>query len=250
MSVPRLRQIALAGLVLLVLVSMVIGWLVTPAHAHHRPMDAASFAAPRTQPVSPHLVTTTAHPQVKTVALTFDDGPDAVYTPQVLALLGQYHLHATFCLIGTQARRYPDLVRAIATDGHRLCDHTMTHDERLPHRSPARIQAEIGGARQAIATAAPGAPIAYYRAPGGAWSPAVEQIAAGDGLQPLGWSVDPQDWRRPGTAAILATISRQLHPGGVILVHDGGGDRSQTLAALRQLIPMLLAQGYHFDFPA
>lgn len=191
----------------------------------------------------------TQHSDGKRVALTFDDGPSPVYTQQFLALLRQYHIKATFCLIGSQVRAYPQVVRAIAADGNRLCDHTMTHDERLPQRSSSRIRHEILDDRDLIANAS-GQHVWYYRAPGGAFSSTVDKVAVGGGMQPLGWSVDTEDWKRPGVSAILAAVRSELHPGGVILMHDAGGPREESLTALRTLIPWLIAQGYQFDFPA
>ncbi len=99
-----------------------------------------------------------------------------------------------------------------------------------------------------IEQAAPGATVDYYRAPGGAFTPDSRQIAAAQGMRPLGWSVDPKDWSRPGTASIVAAVEQQLpHP--TVLFHDGGGDRSQTVAALREVLPWFARNGYSFTFP-
>jgi peptidoglycan-N-acetylglucosamine deacetylase len=199
--------------------------------------------------VSPQVVRHTAHNEGKWVALTFDDGPSPKYTPQVLDILKQYQIKATFCVIGDQVNEYPDLVRRIAADGHKLCDHTMTHDMHLPEKSDSRIKEEIVGNKETLQKVVPGSEVAYYRAPGGNWSGDVRQLAASWGLRPLGWSVDPRDWSRPGVDSILGTIREELKPGGVILMHDGGGNRTQTVAALQTLIPELKQQGYSFDFP-
>jgi peptidoglycan-N-acetylglucosamine deacetylase len=88
-----------------------------------------------------------------------------------------------------------------------------------------------------------------FRAPYGAWSPFVLAQCARTGMTPLGWSVDPRDWSRPGVPSIVANIMRNTHTGSIILEHDGGGDRSQTVAALKIVIPRLLAVGYHFRTP-
>jgi peptidoglycan/xylan/chitin deacetylase (PgdA/CDA1 family) len=129
-----------------------------------------------------------------------------------------------------------------------LCDHTYDHDESLPTDTPTRRDSEIRRAQQAITHAAGVAPL-FFRAPGGNWSPAVEAEAHREGMTPLRWSVDPRDWSRPGTAQILSTVYQQVRPGGIILLHDGGGDRSQTLAALRELLTRLPAMGYAFVLP-
>jgi peptidoglycan-N-acetylglucosamine deacetylase len=172
------------------------------------------------------------------IALTFDDGPDPRWTPQMLALLRQYHVRATFCLIGVQVPAHADLVRQIVAGGHALCDHTWTHDEKLPTRSPAVIRSEIARTAAAIQAASGVAP-RYFRAPAGNWSPTVIATATSLGLRPLGWSVDTRDWSKPGTAHILSVLRAEARSGTVVLLHDGGGDRSQTLAALRVILPEL-----------
>lgn len=187
----------------------------------------------------------------RSVALTFDDGPNPVWTPEVLDVLSRHHAKATFCEIGPNARAHPDLVRRIVAAGHRLCDHSVHHDEAQSRKSQVYNQHEILDARDEIARAAGSgsAPLWYYRAPGGDFSPAIRAIAAGNGLRPLGWTVDSEDWRRPGTNAILATVNRELKPGSIVLMHDGGGDRSQTVRALAVLLDRLDAAGYTYTFP-
>ncbi len=191
----------------------------------------------------------TEHKTGKWVALTFDDGPSPVYTPKVLAILHKFNIKATFCIIGEEAKRFPYLVKDIVSSGNKLCDHTMTHDERLPSKSDKVIKEEILGDKHVLEQIVPNTPIDYYRAPGGAWSPRVREQAASWGLEPLGWSVDTRDWARPGVASILNAVKTELRPGGVILMHDGGGNRDQSISALKQIIPNLQKQGYKFDFP-
>jgi peptidoglycan/xylan/chitin deacetylase (PgdA/CDA1 family) len=179
------------------------------------------------------------------VALTVDDGPDPRWTPELLDLLRARGVHATFCVVGEQVRAHPDLVRRIVAEGHTLCDHTETHDKHLPRRSRATIEREVRSAYDDIVAVSGGVRPALFRAPGGNWSPAVIAEAAKLGMRPLDWSVDPRDWSRPGTAAIAAVVSA-APSGSIVLVHDGGGDRSQTIAALRTAIPALQARGLQF----
>ncbi|WP_258053325.1 polysaccharide deacetylase family protein [Streptomyces sp. Ru72] len=187
----------------------------------------------------------------KSVALTFDDGPDPRWTPQVLALLAQHHAKATFCEIGPLARRYPYLTKAIVAAGDRLCDHSVHHDEQQSRKPVEYNIREIVDAKREITDAAGnGAKPMYYRAPGGDWSPTIRGIAGANHLQPLGWSDDANDWRRPGVDGILRNINQDLRPGAIILMHDGGGDRSQTVQALARLLNQLDAQGYTYGFPA
>ncbi|WP_052287306.1 polysaccharide deacetylase family protein [Streptomyces sp. 769] len=187
----------------------------------------------------------------KSVALTFDDGPDPRWTPQVLALLAQHHAKATFCQIGPHAQRYPYLTKSVVAAGHRLCDHSVHHNEQQSSMPLDYNIHEIADAQQEIADAAgPGAKLWYYRAPGGDFKPVIRNIAAQHGLRPIGWSDDSNDWKRPGVANILDNINRNLHPGSIVLMHDGGGNRSQTVAALAKLLDQLDAQGYTYTFPA
>ncbi|WEO99945.1 polysaccharide deacetylase family protein [Streptomyces sp. FXJ1.172] len=186
----------------------------------------------------------------RTVALTFDDGPGPA-TGQILDLLAQYHVKATFCQIGTQAAANPALVKRIIAGGHRLCDHTVHHPQPMRTLPHAKQVYEITAAKNMITKAGgPNTQVTWFRAPGGDFSPENRTIAVHAGLRPLGWTVDTRDWARPGTASILATAKQELRSGGIILMHDGGGDRSQTVAALRQLLPWLSRQGYKFTFPA
>jgi peptidoglycan/xylan/chitin deacetylase (PgdA/CDA1 family) len=106
---------------------------------------------------------TPAHAAAGTVALTFDDGPSALYTPQVLDLLAEHEVTATFCLVGTQAQRYPDLVRRIVADGHALCNHSMRHDN-LATKTPEEIRVDLAGCLDAIRSAVPDASVPYFRA--------------------------------------------------------------------------------------
>ncbi|WP_433496212.1 polysaccharide deacetylase family protein [Micromonospora sp. CA-248089] len=176
------------------------------------------------------------------VALTFDDGPDPRWTPQVLALLAQYGVRATFCVVGENVETHPDLVRSIVAEGHTLCNHSWKHDVNLGKRSPATIRADLLRTNDAILAAAPDARITYYRQPGGAWTPSVMAACADLGLTPVHWSVDPSDWKAPGPGAIEATIRTQMGPGAIVLMHDAGGDRSGTVTALQQLLPEMVSR--------
>ncbi|MFJ9344704.1 polysaccharide deacetylase family protein [Streptomyces sp. NPDC101733] len=184
------------------------------------------------------------------IAITIDDGPDPRWTPQMLEVLRENHVKATFCMIGTEAQAHPDLVRQVAAAGHRLCDHSVDHDVAMDHKPVAYQSRQILAAKEMIQKAVPGFPVDYYRAPGGAFTPESRAIAAANGMRPLGWSVDPKDWSRPGLPAIVSAVENGLPTRPTVLFHDGGGDRSETVAALRQYLPWLAAQGYAFTFPA
>jgi membrane peptidoglycan carboxypeptidase len=180
------------------------------------------------------------------IALTLDDGPSR-YTGEVLDILAANHVKATFCTVGEMAQAYPATVRRIVAEGHRLCNHSMHHDD-LGGLAPAKVRADLEATDRAIAEAAPGAVVTYYRAPYGDFGQSAK-VGAELGHTPLGWLVDPDDWRMPGTQTIVSRILAQITPRAVVLVHDGGGDRQQTVDALRILIPELRRQGWSFDFP-
>jgi peptidoglycan/xylan/chitin deacetylase (PgdA/CDA1 family) len=183
----------------------------------------------------------------KAIALTIDDGPDPVYTPQVLRLLREYQVTATFSMIGIHVAAYPRLARAVAEAGHQIANHTWTHANLAGMPAPG-VRTQLGRASQAI-NAATGTHPRLFRAPYGAWSATVIRECTQMKMVPLDWSVDPRDWSRPGTGRIVRTIMRDTRPGSIILEHDGGGNRAQTVAALRIVLPRLLHEGYQFQTP-
>jgi peptidoglycan-N-acetylglucosamine deacetylase len=173
------------------------------------------------------------------VALTFDDGPGG-NTAQVLDLLKQYGIHATFCIIGRVIGDYnPDLIRRVVAEGHTLCNHTWTHDLNLRTRSEDQIRSELQRTNDAIHAIVPGAPIKYFRNPGGNFSPLTVAVAKSMGMESIDWNVDPSDWSRPGVQSIINNVLSHTHAGSIVLMHDGGGDRSQTVQALHTILPNL-----------
>ncbi|MFI0138119.1 polysaccharide deacetylase family protein [Streptomyces luteogriseus] len=183
------------------------------------------------------------------VNITIDDGPDPAWTPEVLRVLRDNGVKATFCMVGTQTRAHPDLVKAVVAAGHRLCDHTVSHDVTMDRKSEAYQSKQILDAERMITKASGGVRPLYYRAPGGAFTPYSRRLAASHGMRPLGWNIDSKDFERPGTQAMVATVKNEISNGPTLLFHDAGGDRSQTVAALREVLPWLKEQGYSFGFP-
>src|SRR5271166_1421456 len=167
----------------------------------------------------------------KVIALTIDDGPSPVYTPQILRLLDEYQVTATFSMIGLEVDAHPGMAREVAAAGHMIANHTWSHVD-LAGLRPTVAADQINRATGAIHTVTGRVPT-LFRAPYGAWSKAVLQHCAQDGMTPLDWSVDPRDWSRPGVASIVRNIMRNTKTGSIILEHDGGGNRSQTVAALK-----------------
>jgi peptidoglycan/xylan/chitin deacetylase (PgdA/CDA1 family) len=210
---------------------------------------ARPSASPYNGPVVPDSIQHAAEAPGRAVNITIDDGPDPRWTPRVLDVLRQHHVHATFCMIGPQAAAHPDLVRRVVAEGHRLCDHTVHHDTAMDHKPYAYQKSEIMTALAQIQQASGGARVYYYRAPGGAFTPASRALAASHGMRPLGWNIDTKDFDRPGVPAIMHTVKAEIHNGPTLLFHDGGGDRAQTVAALGQTLGWLRQQGYAFSFP-
>lgn len=182
------------------------------------------------------------------VALTFDDGPSRHWTHAIVALLHQHRVPATFCMIGRQIREFASVVRRLTRDGNAVCDHTWDHDLDLRARPHGQQELDIRRGYHAIARWTGQQP-RFFRAPGGDWSHSLQSIARSDGMRALRWTVDPRDWARPGVHAIVRTVLSELRPGGVIVMHDGGGNRRQTLDALAILLHKLPRLGYHFVLP-
>jgi peptidoglycan/xylan/chitin deacetylase (PgdA/CDA1 family) len=181
------------------------------------------------------------------VFLTFDDGPDPTWTPRVLDMLRAAGIKATFCMIGRYVRAYPDVARRVIAEGHTLCNHTDSHAS-LDRLSAAGVEAEIQAAGDSI-QGATGVRPTLFRFPYGRMSATANGVVARLGLRVLGWTVDPSDYTRPGTDTIITRVAQAVKPGSIILFHDGGGDRSQTVAAVTALITSLRAAGYTFGTP-
>jgi peptidoglycan-N-acetylglucosamine deacetylase len=175
----------------------------------------------------------------KTVALTFDDGPHAIWTPQVLDRLRVAKVKATFCVVGSQVRRNPELVRRIVREGHTLCNHSWRHELDLGKLPAAAIKANLLATNHEIRRAVPGAKIPYFRQPGGKWTQAVVTAARELGMTSLDWDVDPRDWETKDAHQIGTRVIAHARPGSIILLHDGGGDRHGTLAACPDMIQTL-----------
>ncbi|PBC59754.1 oligosaccharide deacetylase [Streptomyces sp. Tue6028] len=181
------------------------------------------------------------------MVLTFDDGPDPRYTPHILSTLREYDVRAMFFVCGEMAVDNKDLLREMADDGHIVGNHTWTHPQ-LTELSRSAIRREIERTCEVIDEAY-GEPPAWFRAPYGAWNRNTFKIGAELGMEPLAWTVDSLDWTTPGTRTIVDRVEEGAAPGVVILSHDAGGDRSQSVRALREYLPQLLDSGYHITVP-
>jgi peptidoglycan/xylan/chitin deacetylase (PgdA/CDA1 family) len=178
------------------------------------------------------------------VALTIDDGPNPTWTPRILGLLDRYNIPATFFMIGIEVRGHASYARSVVHAGHNVANHTWSHPISLPKFTVPQMRDQIHHAQDTIYSTVAKVPT-LFRSPGGSWSAPLFKETAQAGMVPIDWSDDPRDWSKPGTGAITKTLLR-AKPGQILLCHDGGGDRSQTYAALRTVIPALLARGYVF----
>ena len=179
----------------------------------------------------------------RVIALTFDDGPGP-YTPAVLSVLEQYHVPATFFEIGEEVASYPQYARMVAAAGYPVEDHTWSHPD-LTTLTAAGVAAQIDMA-QAEIQAVTGTTPQCVRPPYDAWDATVLSQIAARGLTTMSYSVDPKDWTLPGVQAIVSRVVGAAFPGAVVDMHDAGGDRSQTVAALPQIISQLRGMGYSF----
>ncbi len=195
------------------------------------------------EPPVPAVIRRTPAPGDMVIALTFDDGPWPGQTEEVLRILAETGTRATFFVVGVRADVIPLLIRAIAEGGHVIGNHTYRHAI-LSSADPALIATEIGETNRAIAQTTGSSPV-WFRAPGGGLGPGVAEEIAQLGMRSALWTIDPKDWRPGVTAEEIAGIALGgAHPGGIILLHDGGGDRTQTILALPAIIDGLKLQGY------
>ncbi|MFI2425514.1 polysaccharide deacetylase family protein [Streptomyces sp. NPDC018955] len=183
----------------------------------------------------------------RTMVLSFDDGPDPRYTPHVLDTLARYGVRAMFFVCGEMAVGNQDLLARMADEGHVVGNHTWTHPL-LTRLRRARIRSEMERTSDVVEKACGERP-EWFRAPYGAWNRAAFQLGAELGMESLAWTVDTLDWTEPGTRTIVKRVEDGAAPGVVVLSHDAGGDRSQSVRALRAYLPRLLDSGYHVTVP-
>ena len=213
------------------------------------PRDVEEEAAP---PSSAPPVVTARRPSHgaaghSVVYLTFDDGPHPDFTPLTMDILARYGARATFFVVGAEVERYPKLAAALAAAGHQLANHTFNHPA-LDEISRDTYLAEISATDAAIRAAAGDAarPTRCVRPPYGAIGADTTAIAAELGKSIVMWDIDPQDWRQPQADQIAQHILANVVPGSIILMHDGGGSRTQTVAALEMVLAELAARSFAF----
>ncbi|MEV0009387.1 glycosyltransferase [Streptomyces sp. NPDC047973] len=185
------------------------------------------------------------------IVLTFDDGPDPVWTPRVLDELKKYHAHGVFFVTGTMASRYPELVKRMVDEGHEVGLHTFNHPD-LSFQSTSRIDWELSQNQLVLAGAA-GVRTSLFRPPYSSFSDAMDnkswpvtQYIGSRGYLTVVNNTDSEDWKRPGVHAIIERATPKHGKGAIILMHDSGGDRSQTVTALGKFLPEMRERGYDF----
>jgi peptidoglycan-N-acetylglucosamine deacetylase len=183
------------------------------------------------------------------VALTFDDGPDPQWTPRILDILRRNHVPATFFVIGIEAQKYPALLRAEAAEGNVVGNHTYSH-QNLENLPGWRAETEMVGGAAVIESIIGSKPV-LFRPPYGAGDrkgsdPGADALAARLHDHVVDWNDDPNDWTRPGTAEITKRVLDGATSRTVVLLHDGGGNRSQTVDALPDIIAGFRDRGFLF----
>jgi len=194
------------------------------------------------RPAKPVILKRTKFTNDQVVALTFDDGPSPTFTPQILSILQGQQIPATFFVIGSQARKNPDILKQIMGAGCTVGNHSYSHAA-LADAPPAKICWELEKTEEVIRDAT-GVGSNWFRPPGGSTSLTVLEAASLEGCKTVLWSVDPLDWMSPSPQTIYDRVLSQVQPGSVILFHDGGGDRTATVQALPRIIEELKLRGY------
>jgi len=213
----------------------------TPPPPVTRPQNTPS-SMPKVPPAGARISYSSVHTDKMVLAMTFDDGPHPVNTPKLLDMLKQRNIKATFFVIGKSAKTYPQIVRRIIEEGHEIGNHTWTHAS-LTTRSDAQIRSELKMSEDALVEAAGYRPH-LIRPPYGAVSTRIKEFMYSEfGYSTIMWSVDPQDWRRPGVSVVTSRLVNGAHPGAIMLAHD---IHPPTIQAMPAMFDQLLAKGYQF----
>jgi peptidoglycan-N-acetylglucosamine deacetylase len=171
----------------------------------------------------------------KVLFFSFDDGPDPYWTPKILQVLAKHNAHATFFQLGNMEAAHPGLREQVLAAGNSIGSHSISHPQLTAISAAERHRQIFDGPKSTC-----------FRPPYGATNPKVRADIKAAGMVQVLWDVDPRDWARPGTNAIVQNIMNYAHNHNIILMHDGGGDRSQTVAALDKALTLLAAKGYSF----
>ena len=206
-------------------------------------LPVALFLATGTVTADQGAIRTT--PLKGTVTLTFDDGPNPLYTPQILAILKKNHIHANFFMVGANAEHYPELVRQVQKEGHNIGNHSMTHpmltrlSEKQLHYEVVHSEAILEGILHQHPTC--------LRPPFGMSNTRVHNYILAQNITPVPMGWNSFDYTKPGVQKIINQVLHNAHNGQVFLLHDGYADRAQTVAALQPIIDGIRAKGLGFS---
>ena len=242
----RQVQIVCVAIVLLVAASLFDAPPSSADEGSAAPPDARSKADPEKEPPEPDPVEPDDDGSgSKVIYLTFDDGPSPRHTRRILALLDEYEAKATFFQVGEAATTHPELTRAVIARGHALGNHSWSHRD-LRQLSRRKVNQQITRT-SAVLERISGRPITCMRPPYGAKNARVMAVIRSTKLAMKLWDIDPRDWKKPGASAIAKRVISRADPGDVVLMHDGGGNRSQTVTALKRILEALEKKGYRFE---
>lgn len=200
------------------------------------------FQIPQVPPPGARNTYSQVHVNGPYLAITFDDGPHPQNTPRLLNILKERNIKATFFVVGQLALEYPDIIRRILAEGHEIGNHTMTHPT-ITRLSEDRLQREIGGTHKALVDIA-GYHARLFRPPGGATNAALkERFHSEFGYSTILWSVDPQDWKRPGVSVVTSRLVNGASNGAILLCHDL---HAPTIDAMPNTLDSILTKGFHF----
>ncbi|MBQ7172783.1 MAG: polysaccharide deacetylase family protein [Clostridia bacterium] len=183
-------------------------------------------------------------PEKKQIALTFDDGPHPRLTLEILSILQEYGVKATFFMIGENARNYPEAARAVAAAGHEIGNHTE-HHLHLSSLNEEGLLKELSACKNSIFSVC-GVKPALFRPPEGAATQTVLRCAERFSYPVILWSIDTKDWEVKNAGKIADSVLSGIKPGAIILMHDYVGKNSKTPEALRRILPKLIEEGYEF----
>ncbi|MFC3883992.1 polysaccharide deacetylase family protein [Bacillus songklensis] len=183
----------------------------------------------------------------KRIALTFDDGPDRIYTPQILDILREKGVPATFFVVGQQVKRFPELTQRIVREGHSIGNHTWSHPK-LPKLTTSQVIQQVQSTQEEIERVT-GMKSDLFRPPYGAYTAADIRVLDEHGYRSILWSVDTVDWSGLSAEEILSIVNRDKSPGGIILQHGFealNGELDGSVQALPKMIDQLREEGYEF----
>lgn len=214
-------------------------FLIEPAFLISIPDNSFSSAA--------YILYFSSNPNSKCTALTFDDGPDEYYTPQILDILKENNVKATFFIVGLRAQAHPEMVRRIVSEGHSIGNHTWDH-RILSGLSVDEVKEEVQKTEQELYSIT-GIKTAMFRPPYGAASGHVVAEISSLGYNIINWNADTRDWNKTSVPQIIRYVNKQVRPGGIVLMHCAGGrdgNLSNTVKALPKIISSLKSQDYGF----